>query len=40
MKIRIKLAKKEIPEMAENVLILSTSPRKKGNSAALAEAFA
>ena len=26
--------------MAKNVLILSTSPRKKGNSAALAEAFA
>ena len=26
--------------MAKNVLILSTSPRRKGNSAALAEAFA
>ena len=26
--------------MAKNILILSTSPRRKGNSAALAEAFA
>ena len=40
IQIKIKPMQKELFTMPKNILILSTSPRRKGNSAALAEAFA